>query len=203
MGTNCMFENRDKAFLGQGTEDSGSGGNPKRRYAKFVAAFVILIAAAWGGFFVYSRYLSPEAKRDAELQAKYEKAQKAMDTLEATLRADTYGGKTPEETLALFIDALKKGDADLASKYFALNTNMNSPDYLTRREWENALRQAKAEGRFGEIAGVLEKAVPTREQDASFKNVFWLSTYDKNSTETSEIELTLNKYSGVWKIESI
>jgi len=33
---------------------------------------------------------------------------------------DTYGGKTPEETLNLFIEALKKEDLELASKYFVL-----------------------------------------------------------------------------------
>ena len=33
---------------------------------------------------------------------------------------DIYGGETPEETLTLFIDALKAGDVELASKYFKL-----------------------------------------------------------------------------------
>ena len=33
---------------------------------------------------------------------------------------DTYGGDTPEETLELFIKALKAGDVELASKYFRL-----------------------------------------------------------------------------------
>jgi len=32
--------------------------------------------------------------------------------------ADTYGGKTPQETLDLFISAVEKGDYELASKYF-------------------------------------------------------------------------------------
>src|SRR3989344_2777265 len=31
--------------------------------------------------------------------------------------ADTYGGKTPQETLQLYIDAVEKGDYELASKY--------------------------------------------------------------------------------------
>ncbi|MEK7143610.1 MAG: hypothetical protein AAB756_02155, partial [Patescibacteria group bacterium] len=38
--------------------------------------------------------------------------------LDEVYKKDTYGGATPEETLALFIDALKKGDTDLAAKYF-------------------------------------------------------------------------------------
>jgi len=32
--------------------------------------------------------------------------------------ADTYGGKTPQETLQMYIDAVEKGDYELASKYF-------------------------------------------------------------------------------------
>lgn len=32
--------------------------------------------------------------------------------------ADTYGGKTPQETLRMYIDAVQKRDYELASKYF-------------------------------------------------------------------------------------
>ena len=32
--------------------------------------------------------------------------------------ADTYGGKTPQETLQMYIEAVEKGDFELASKYF-------------------------------------------------------------------------------------
>ena len=39
----------------------------------------------------------------------------------AELKADTYGGKTPEETLRLFVEALEKGDYDLASRYVIYN----------------------------------------------------------------------------------
>ncbi len=34
------------------------------------------------------------------------------------LQADTYGGETPEQTLQLFVEALEKKDAKLASKYY-------------------------------------------------------------------------------------
>ena len=42
-------------------------------------------------------------------------------SLEEPYKKDIYGGKTPEETWAMFLDALKKGDIDLASKYFAVD----------------------------------------------------------------------------------
>ena len=34
--------------------------------------------------------------------------------------ADTFGGQTPQETLALFIQAVEQGDYELASKYFII-----------------------------------------------------------------------------------
>ena len=44
--------------------------------------------------------------------------EKYFNDLREKYEADTYGGSTPEETLQLFVDALKNGDIDLASKYF-------------------------------------------------------------------------------------
>ena len=47
---------------------------------------------------------------------------KALKQLEAddyrAAMADTYGGKTPQETLLMYIQAIEKGDYVLASKYF-------------------------------------------------------------------------------------
>ncbi|MDP2704082.1 MAG: hypothetical protein Q8P01_02570 [bacterium] len=55
-------------------------------------------------------------------------ADKAVEGLkqfeaEATARmmADTAGGETPQETLQMYIDAVEKGDFELASKYFVEN----------------------------------------------------------------------------------
>src|SRR3990172_5868137 len=46
---------------------------------------------------------------------------------------DIYGGKTPKETLELFIAAIEKEDFDLASKYFILSK---------QGEWRSALLEA-------------------------------------------------------------
>jgi len=40
---------------------------------------------------------------------------------EQRYKNDKYGGKTPEETYAMFLEALKKKDIELASKYFTLD----------------------------------------------------------------------------------
>ena len=53
----------------------------------------------------------------SNLRANWE-AQRLQDQWEKPYREDTYGGKTPEETYDMFLDALRKGDTTLASKYF-------------------------------------------------------------------------------------
>src|SRR3989338_2957114 len=76
---------------------------------KFVAGFAVIIVLAFGALYYLNYYNSPE-----------QKALRYYADLEKQYAEDTYGGKTPEETLQLFIDALKAGDIDLASKYFVV-----------------------------------------------------------------------------------
>lgn len=52
-------------------------------------------------------------------------AKRAYEKLSEPYYKDTYGGKTPEETYDLFIDALKKGDVELASRYFVVEGQDN------------------------------------------------------------------------------
>ncbi len=65
-------------------------------------------------------------------------------------RNDTYGGKTPEETLKLFVAALKKGDVLLASKYFALDQNGS------REKWVKYLEDVKAKNLLATMAKDIE-----------------------------------------------
>jgi hypothetical protein len=84
----------------------------------------------------YSNY------REFDAQLKTQEAQRVdVERVRKLYEEDTYGGKTPEETLALFIDALKKGDTDLAAKYFVIDK---------QEEWK---------GRLGSIADVNLKSL--------------------------------------------
>src|SRR3989344_3905403 len=97
----------------------------KNSYRKFLGIFLGVMLVIGGGYWLWDGYLSSAAKarRYAENQvAQIEKAEKAY--VEA-MTADTYGGKTPKETLDLFVAALKKGDIELASKYFLLDENLS------------------------------------------------------------------------------
>ena len=181
--------------------ENQNSGKPKRKYWKFILGFLGIIVIVGGGFFVWERYLSPQAKSNRETQKNYEKYLAWEENYKKAMTEDTYGGKTPEETLKMFIEALKKKDIDLASKYFALNTNENSEYYLTRREWEEGLRKAKEEGRLGEVTKELETAKLT--ETSSQLDTAWFTIYDTQKEIKHEILLEFNKYSSVWKIESM
>src|SRR3989344_3454170 len=56
-----------------------------------------------------------------QIEAKILKQQQDYAEYEARYLNDTYGSTTPEGTLQLFIDALKKNDIDLAVKYFVID----------------------------------------------------------------------------------
>ncbi len=112
------------------------------------------------------------------------------------MREDTYGGKTPEETLQMLIEALRKEDIELASKYFMLDESGNP-----NLKWIEGLRKTKEAGKLQEIAILLSKAKPdltARSYDEDFK----FSVYESGELKVY-INLELNKYSGIWKIESL
>ena len=80
---------------------------------KYLIAIGAVAAVGFGVLF-FIQYL-----RNAEDPEK--QAQEYVEALEKAYREDQYGGNTPEETLQLFIDALKKGNTDLAAKYFIID----------------------------------------------------------------------------------
>jgi len=167
-----------------------------KKYWKFVAGFLGIMIIAFGGFFIWEKYFSPQAKINRETQKNYEKYLEWQKNYEKAMREDTYGGKTPEETLQMFIEALKKEDIELASKYFMLDKNGN-PD----PKWINGLKKAKDAGKLQEIANLLSKAKPDLEARSSNED-FKFSVYE-NGNLKAYINLEFNPQSGVWKIESL
>lgn len=76
----------------------------------FVALFLFII-----GSYYYDQWRGQ--KRVEELAQALKKWEQDIYDKKA---ADKIGGKTPQETLQMFIDAVEKGDYELASKYFSL-----------------------------------------------------------------------------------
>ena len=148
---------------------------------------VLLVIAVGGfGYFFWHEYVSPSPDREfAEFQKRY--------VVEMT--ADTYGGKTPQETLNLFIDALEKGDADLAAKYFMLD------DKLSRDQWVKSLEELKRKDLLDDMARDIKKAKP--DSDKTSENDFKFAIYDNTGLVASIVNMQLNTYSEVWKIEDL
>jgi HEAT repeat protein len=117
------------------------------------------------------------------------------------MQEDTYGGKTPEETLQMFIEALKKEDIELASRYFMLETDTQNPDYLTRNKIIKVLGEEKQKGRLRHIVEILSQSVPDS-SSSLYEGDYGFIVYEKGEI-ISEINMELNKQSGVWKIQSL
>ena len=115
-----------------------------------------------------------------------------MDEYNEAKKLDTYGGKTPEETLDMFIEALKAGDTDLASKYFVIDKQ----------------KQIREELAIGKENGVLELLVGDLEKEKSkhcyeYDNSCEFTTFDENDVSEFSFMLIFNKETKVWKIESL
>ncbi|MEW6617653.1 MAG: hypothetical protein AB1333_04555 [Patescibacteria group bacterium] len=155
---------------------------------------VVVVIVLW---FIYLVFFSPDARRDFQMQKNYNQAIRAINTYEEAMRNDAYGGKTPQETLNLFIDALKKEDIELASKYFILRSD-GSPD----SQWLEGLKKAKEEDKILEVVEKLKHAEPYK-KDITHEMDYKLVVFDQKKEIDIYIDLGFNKYSGVWKIENL
>ena len=72
-----------------------------------------MLSSAFIGWGIYKQW---QMRRGVE---KFAEALKQLEQEDYRIAmADTYGGKTPQETLQMYIGAVEKGDYELASKYF-------------------------------------------------------------------------------------
>ena len=111
-------------------------------FRKFVFLFLAIVVVAAGGYFVWNRFFSPEAAYERKMLEGQRLYQQAVDIYQQQQREDIYGGKTPEETLKLFIEALRERNVELASKYFVLKF---ADLYAVQKEYKESLLQAKDE----------------------------------------------------------
>lgn len=83
---------------------------------------VIFLLGVWDDVYLRMRQEGVQNLADRLRQIQDEDYRRAM--------ADTYGGKTPQETLQMYIDAVEKGDYELASKYFIFNGQDKEKTFL-------------------------------------------------------------------------
>lgn len=143
-----------------------------------------------------------------KLRANWE-AQRLQAQWEKPYREDKYGGKTPEETYDMFLDALRKGDTTLASKYFVVDD---------QDDWKKTLEEYKNNNLLANFVVELEntrktwKKVETKDQNIASYEYHVLvkkeSEADYNGQKitippgnyTNNTIFNLNTYTKVWKV---
>jgi hypothetical protein len=156
----------------------------KSAYWKFAIAFLAIVVFVVGG--LAARNLYSKWQTD-------EKARHAMEAFDKALKdeynremADTYGGKTPQETLRLYIDAVEKGDYELASKYFVIEK---------REQWKNNLTKISKENKIDLFLTPIIQAQKSNGEYSASGSTF--SIHDP-------ILVSFIKYpNGIWKIIEI
>ena len=121
---------------------------------------------------------------------------------EYVLSKDTFGGKTPEETLSLFITAVKEGNFLLASKYFFED---NSKCNFAREKAFNGLQLLREKDELNKIISLVESSIPNLEGGKEVANLDFGEMEVRNSQEKfslGSIGIVFNQYGGVWKIKS-
>ena len=122
--------------------DSGENNSNKKKKKLIMAGavLVVLILSVIG--WQYWQYT----------QSPYYKQMQAVKTLDDMAKeSDKWGGKTPEETVVLFTDAVKKGDFELAGRYgiveiqseikSTLNTYKNSEYWQDYLNWIGSVKK--------------------------------------------------------------
>lgn len=158
----------------------------KKHFWKFAGGFIAIIAAALVILYASNYFFSKEA-RDTR------KAQEYLEDLKQQYENDTYGGKTPEETLQLFISALEKGDIDLASKYFVLDK---------QEEWRGKLTEITNKNLLDEMVSDLNKDKTKYPLVEGKDDIFIFEIFNNNNQLAIQISL-MRIQNGIWKIDDL
>ena len=139
---------------------------------------IVLVGGLVLSIMQYIRYrYSPEYRAGENLKK-----------IEKQYAEDSYGGDTPEETLALFISALKVGDTNLAAKYFVLDAQV---------QWREDLAVMKEKGFLVEMVKDLNKTSTKIDGDTAF---FTLTNQDMPE---SQLVMHKNPLNNRWKITEL
>ncbi len=134
------------------------------------------------------------------------------------LKNDRYGGKTPEETLDLFLEALKKNDPKLAARYYYLEFR-----YKRKKSFEKVLsEEGSLKSTYDNVLEVKTKGNKTCRYSDMFKTDICIFSYTRILKEDTifkaegrediaiklpkgyeqkiSIMLIKNPYNNIWKL---
>ncbi len=170
----------------------------KNKKKLIIISFVCVVIILFGvsGAFGFIKERIQRTIDTYKTQKAIEQFYQGLDEYYQKFAEDTYGGKTPQETLDMFIEALEKGDIDLAAKYFAMDDN------LSRKKWEDGLKAQAEAGKIQELINIVKQFKPALKQSSVTSTYEFVIIGDGGMVEYS-IEMEFNQYSGVWKIKSM
>lgn len=195
--SNLNNENNNQAPRNGGARNNSDAqgdrnSDPKRRrkliWAGIILAALILAVIGWQ----YWQYT----------HSMYYRQMQAVKYLEKMAKeSDKWGGKTPEETVRLFTEAVKKGDFDLASKYGPSEESLKlieDPTIRDQKSIKKQLEKMKSDGRIEQLIKDLESA--KLEENPGFNgNNYNLVIYESGKKYWL---LSLGKSDGgTWKID--
>jgi len=167
---------------------------PSKRRLFVVFGIIALIVIA----VLLIQYFEPEAVERREGRKNTEEFVELYEGWQKQLSEDTYGGETPQETLNMFIEALRNEDLELASKYFAPEMDEENPEKMT---WQGHLEYLQGMKEKGFIQRMVDEFENFDDDFRWSENVHWFTFNNEDGSIELEIPVSLNKNSGVWKIQ--
>jgi hypothetical protein len=186
--------------------------NILKEFPKYIGIIVIAVLVLYIGYVA-----GLGAKSYLEKWKMAKKVELFNNTIINMFKNDTYGGKTPEETYNLFVEALKKQDVDLAVKYFILDSER-------RARYQKEFSDKKQKGTLEKYANGFPKweeftQVKDQVNDWESQAEVWNSTtidksmmvYDPFLNKETEVlpgkyvqhDIIFTKNINIWKISTL
>ncbi len=164
----------------------------KRRWFWVGVVALILVAFYLAG---YLKWYAEGAKYRIQNQIsnQYIASQEAQQAaLEAQYKNDPYGGATPEETLSLFVAALKAGNLENASNYYL-------PDQKDR-----GLGELKVSSQRGYLENYIE-VLDQRSRGYAFSDgkTYEIKFFDASGSQNHIERFQLNPFTNKWLISDL
>jgi len=153
-----------------------------------------------------------------DLKKADKEAQNFNEAVLKMFKEDTFGGKTPEETFNLFVDALKNEDIDLAIKYIVLDIErrQNYWDEFNEKKQKGELKayaeafpkweefeQVKDDYNDWEKRATVEHGVEIKESRKVYDQVLKIETIIQPGVYTDYSIILIKNINNIWKIESL
>jgi hypothetical protein len=156
----------------------------KRGFWGFAVRFLVIIFIAFLLIWGFDEYRKYEDRK--KLDRFVEETKRLQKEEYDRAMADTYGGKTPQETLRMYIEAVERGDYELASRYFVLGK---------QEKWKEELMEIAKANKLNIYLEPLKEGLMSRGNYSADGKIFWIDN-------PVGIDFTLYP-NGIWKILEI